>query len=195
MTSSTHRAWFGVTHGWLLATAVAMGFLVPRPGQAQLRVAAYALSQGAGFTAGESVRVGVTLGLPVAGLAASPESAGGAGFWYTTRDQLVIVAAESEETPDGIPTEFELRANYPNPFNPTTRIRYGVPRTALVRIEIYNILGQLVANLVTKEQTAGYYDVDWNGRDAGGALAPSGVYFYRIESDDFVATRPMVLQK
>lgn len=129
------------------------------------------------------------------GFAQSSESAGGAGFWYTTRERLVVVATEEETPPEGIPVDFELHANYPNPFNPSTKIRYGVPKTAFVRIGVYNVLGQLVSELVSSEMVAGYHDVDWNGRDLGGGLAPSGVYFYRIEAGRFIETRSMVLQK
>lgn len=168
---------------------------VPALAPAQVRVQAYAFSHGAGFTSGESVRIGVSLGQPMTGFGQSPESAGGAGFWYATRERLTIVGTESEDPPDGIPDDFELHSNYPNPFNPTTRIRYGVPKPAFVKIGVYNVLGQLVSELVSDEKSAGYYDVDWNGRDSGGGLAPSGVYFYRIEAGRFVETRSMVLQK
>ena len=144
---------------------------------------------------GESVRVGVSLGQTMAGFGQSPESAGGAGFWYATRERLVVVGSESDTPPDGIPDDFELQPNYPNPFNPTTKIRYGVPRPAFVKIGVYNALGQLVSELVSAEKPAGYYDVDWDGRNLAGGHAPSGVYFYRIEAGRFTLTRSMVLQK
>ncbi len=168
--------------------------IVPSAG-AQVRLASYAIAHGVGFTSGESVRIGVSVGLPFSGQAMNLDGAGGAGFWYATRDGLLIVANESDPLPDGVPTEFELQGNYPNPFNPSTRIRYGVPEKTFVRIGIFNILGQLVSQIVSEEKTAGYYEVDWNGRDANGGAAPSGVYFYRIHAGRFVATRTMVLQK
>jgi len=143
---------------------------------------------------GQSVRVGVSLGQTMAGFGQSDESAGGAGFWYVTRERLVIVGTESGPL-DGIPKEFELQPNYPNPFNPTTRIRYGVPKAAFVRIGVYNALGQLVTELVSAEKVAGYYDVEWDGRTLGGGHAPSGVYFYRFDAGRFMQTRSMVLQK
>lgn len=162
---------------------------------AQVRVQSYAFPQGGGFTSGGGVRVGVSIGLPMAGQGESPESAAGAGFWYATRDALVIVDTESENPPEGVPADYEIHPNYPNPFNPSTRIRYGVPQAAFVKVGVYNVLGQLVAELVSGEKAAGYHDVDWDGRDRSGATAPSGVYFYRIEAGRWAETRSMVLQK
>ncbi len=169
--------------------------LLPGVLMAQTQLRAYAVSHGAGFSSSESIRLGVTIGLPTTGLARNLEGAGGAGFWYATRDRLVIVATESDPLPDGIPEDFELRANYPNPFNPTTRIRYGVPQTSFVRVGVFNVLGQLVSELVSEEKMAGYYDIDWDGRDRSGSQLPSGLYFYRLHAGQFTATRSMILQK
>src|SRR5208283_2834752 len=76
----------------------------------------------------------------------------------------------------GVPGQFDLSQNYPNPFNPSTMIRYALPYPSTVRIEVFNVLGQLIANLVNGEQAAGYRAVVWN------ASVPSGIYFYRIEA-------------
>ncbi|HUF09626.1 MAG TPA: FlgD immunoglobulin-like domain containing protein [Rhodothermales bacterium] len=167
---------------------------LPAMSNAQARVQSYAFSHGTGFTSGGGVRVGVSLGQSMAGFGQSDESAGGAGFWYTTRERLVPVGTESD-LPDGIPKDFELQPNYPNPFNPTTRIRYGVPKAAFVRIGVYNALGQRVAELVSAEKVAGYYEVEWDGRTLGGGHAPSGIYFYRFDAGSFKQSRSMVLQK
>ncbi|MBI4429586.1 MAG: peptidoglycan DD-metalloendopeptidase family protein [Ignavibacteriales bacterium] len=74
------------------------------------------------------------------------------------------------------PSVFALHQNYPNPFNPSTTIRYELPSRSFIRIEIFNILGQRVAELLHTEQEAGYHSVEWR------ANAPSGVYLYRIEA-------------
>jgi hypothetical protein len=74
------------------------------------------------------------------------------------------------------PTELTLRGNYPNPFNPTTKIAYALPKDGNVRIEVFNPLGQRVARLVDNAQKAGYQETSWNA-----AGFPSGVYFYSVE--------------
>lgn len=184
------RRWPGRT----FRATIFVSLMAPGALMAQTRLQAYALGNGAGFSSGEIHRIGVSLGQPANGVARNFEGAGGAGFWYATRDRLVIVGTESDN-PEGIPDQFELHPNYPNPFNPSTHIRYGVPQTAYVTIRIFNVLGRLVSELVSEEKQAGYYDVEWNGRDRSGAPAPSGVYFYRFDTDGFRATRSMILLK
>jgi hypothetical protein len=75
-----------------------------------------------------------------------------------------------------IPKEYALHQNYPNPFNPTTTIQYALPSRSRVKLQIFNILGQIVTELVSTEQNAGYQSVIWN------ATVASGIYFYRIEA-------------
>ncbi|UCE18122.1 MAG: T9SS type A sorting domain-containing protein, partial [Gemmatimonadota bacterium] len=89
-----------------------------------------------------------------------------------------------------VPEEYILLENYPNPFNPETNIEFGLPEDSQVRLRVYNMLGQEVAVLVDDGLDAGYYTFSW---DTAGL--PSGVYFYRIEANDFTATRQMVLMK
>ncbi|MDZ7302325.1 MAG: Ig-like domain-containing protein [candidate division KSB1 bacterium] len=104
------------------------------------------------------------------------------------------------------PQSYGLQQNYPNPFgrlpfNPVTQIRYELPRPGYVRLIIYNALGQEIRRLVEQRQSAGYYQVIWNGRDQNGKPVPSGVYHYRLQvksfsSDgDYVATRKMLMTK
>jgi formylglycine-generating enzyme required for sulfatase activity len=95
-----------------------------------------------------------------------------------------------------IPLDFSLSQNYPDPFNPSTTIRYALPARSLVRIVIYNLLGQVVKVLTDAEQQPGYQSVVWN------ANAASGMYFYRIEASSidnpnnrFVETKKMLLLK
>jgi hypothetical protein len=83
-----------------------------------------------------------------------------------------------------------LKQNYPNPFNPLTNIRFDIPRSSNVNLIIYNALGREVTILVNEKLSTGSYEVDWN---ASGY--PSGVYFYKLETDDFVKARKMVLIK
>jgi hypothetical protein len=88
------------------------------------------------------------------------------------------------------PSSFELKGNYPNPFNPSTVIRYNVPNTADVTLAVYDMLGRQVALLVNGVQTAGSYDVTFNANNLS-----SGVYLYRLQSGDFVQTQKMMLVK
>lgn len=95
----------------------------------------------------------------------------------------------------GIPKSFELFQNYPNPFNPQTQIRYDLPVSGNVRLTIYNILGQKVKVLVDEIQDAGYKSVIWDGKDIDGRDVASGIYFYKIEAQNFEKTKKMVLLK
>jgi hypothetical protein len=89
-----------------------------------------------------------------------------------------------------IPSVFALHPNWPNPFNPTTVIRYDVPTTSQVRLTMFNLLGQEVARLVDGKQLPGSYTISWDA-----SAFPSGVYLCRMEASGFVQTRKMVLVK
>ena len=86
--------------------------------------------------------------------------------------------------------KFTLYQNYPNPFNPVTKINYALPTQGFVSLKIYDITGREIKTLVNEVKQAGYYTVDFNGSNYS-----SGVYFYRIQSGDFVQTKRMVLLK
>ncbi|MFQ5583268.1 MAG: FlgD immunoglobulin-like domain containing protein, partial [Calditrichia bacterium] len=85
--------------------------------------------------------------------------------------------------------------NYPNPFNPTTTIKYGIPETGNVSVVVYNTLGQKVRTLVSGNQEAGYYEVIWDGTNNIGQNVGSGIFFYRVESNGQAAVRKMILMK
>ncbi|MBK6909424.1 MAG: VCBS repeat-containing protein [bacterium] len=89
-----------------------------------------------------------------------------------------------------VPVNYELSANYPNPFNPTTQIRFGLPEANFVRLTVYDVTGREVARLAEADFGAGYHVVNFDGTTLG-----SGVYFYRLEAGDFIASRKMVLMK
>jgi len=95
-----------------------------------------------------------------------------------------------------IPTTYELSQNFPNPFNPATTIRYGLPKAERVTLKIYNLLGEEVATLVHDEQkAAGYHAAVWDGRNKNGRVVASGVYVYRMQAGSFVMTKKLALVK
>ena len=91
---------------------------------------------------------------------------------------------------DGIPTEYNLNQNFPNPFNPTTTISYSIPKEGLVTIKIYNAIGEEVVTVVNEIKQVGNYEIQFNA-----AALPSGIYFYRIQAGSFVETKKMILLK
>lgn len=121
--------------------------------------------------------------------------------WYTgydEKDSTTLVGAIIDGIQYGqitwtkkiskISTGFSLQQNYPNPFNPTTVISYSLPKNALVHLKVFDMLGREVANLVNNVQSPGNYKVTFNGSNL-----PSGVYFYKIESDSFTKINKMLL--
>ncbi|MBX7152840.1 FG-GAP-like repeat-containing protein [bacterium] len=94
-----------------------------------------------------------------------------------------------------LPKKVELSQNYPNPFNPTTTIRFGLPDEGRVKLSVYNILGQKVAELFDGFKQAGYHTALWDGKNAVGQQVSSGIYIYRIETPKGVSARKMMLIK
>lgn len=90
---------------------------------------------------------------------------------------------------------FDLHEAYPNPFNPSTTLSFDLPTAAPVRLDIYNVKGQLVRTLVNGDLPKGSHKVIWNGDDASGRTVASGVYLYRLQSGDKVLTSKMMLMK
>ena len=94
------------------------------------------------------------------------------------------------------PTEFALLQNFPNPFNPETTIGYELAESADVTLQIYNVVGQVVRTLIAAEsQSAGRYQMRWNGMDDRGVPVSSGVYFYQISAGEFQTVRKLMLLK
>jgi len=97
---------------------------------------------------------------------------------------------ETAESNNTLPSEYGLDQNYPNPFNPSTEIRYQLPEDNHVKLQVYDILGNLVTTLVDQQMEAGYHNVIWNAN----RLA-SGVYFYTLRSGSYVSTKKLMLLK
>ena len=94
-----------------------------------------------------------------------------------------------------IPSSYVLFQNFPNPFNPFTRFQYKLPQDSFVDITIYDMLGNLVNNLVNTNQSSGYKSVQWNATNSQGEPVSAGVYLYKIQAGDFVDTKKMILLK
>jgi hypothetical protein len=99
-------------------------------------------------------------------------------------DQVVDVKSHKNKLPE----RFFIHQNFPNPFNPITKIKYSIPHLLQVQIKVYDILGKEIETLVNNEKPAGNYELSWNA-----ANLPSGVYFYRIQAGSFIETKKMVL--
>lgn len=93
----------------------------------------------------------------------------------------------------GMVTDYQLYQNYPNPFNPSTVIEYNILERNFVSLKIFDVLGRVVKTLVNQEQGNGFYSVEWNGKNDYDNGVSSGIYFYRIESGEFVETKKMIL--
>ena len=111
----------------------------------------------------------------------------GSGVWRRPLSEM-ITSAEMLLT--DLPDHFSLHQNFPNPFNPSTSIRYGLPHASFVTLTVHNALGQQVAQLVNEQRQAGYHDVVFRGN----GLA-SGVYYYRLKAGLFMSVKKLLLLK
>ena len=121
------------------------------------------------------------------------ENVGWAVGWYGTilyTDNGGTTTVDSDEEINQPPNNFVLYPNYPNPFNPTTTIKYSIPKASFVVLKIYDIIGEEVATLVNAQKPSGNYSVKFDASNLS-----SGIYFYRITSCNFMATKKLILLK
>ena len=123
------------------------------------------------------------------------------GYW-TDHSNITSVILGSLEISDSassknsiIPVDYSLHQNYPNPFNPVTTLRYDLPENGLVNITIYDMLGNVIKELVNEVQNSGYKSIQWNATNNQGQPVSLGVYLYSIEVGDFRQTKKMILLK
>jgi hypothetical protein len=114
-------------------------------------------------------------------------------FDWQIRSAIATPTAVIEIGGPNVPRTFELGQNFPNPFNPRTRVEFALSQPSHVRLSVYNLLGQHVVTLVDEHMPAGRYQADFEGRNQWGDEVPSGVYFYRLDTDEFSQTRKMML--
>jgi hypothetical protein len=100
-----------------------------------------------------------------------------------------------DEDQNAVPKSYSLKQNYPNPFNPETVIEYNLAASGHVTLTVFNVIGQKVADIVNGYESAGNKQAVWNGRDENGREVQSGIYFYRLTTDNFSMTRKMMLLK
>ena len=103
------------------------------------------------------------------------------------------VVSVNTEAP--LPEKFALHSNYPNPFNPTTNIRYDLSEVSDVRLTIFDMMGREIRTLVNESQNPGRIEVSWNGTDRSGRMVGAGVYLYRVQANQNTATGKMILLK
>ncbi len=122
---------------------------------------------------------------------------GWAGGWNID-DVLVtgdLVSSISQASSETVPDEFQLFDNYPNPFNPITKLAYTIPSNQHVELKIINVLGRKVNTLVFEDQEAGFHQIIWNGKDSNGNTISSGVYLYQLKVGECVQTKKLLFLK
>ncbi len=117
------------------------------------------------------------------------------GFWDEKLIQVNISNVTDMGPGSQQPVTFEVDQNFPNPFNPTTEIRYSIPKDNVVEVRIYNSLGQQVKTLVSQYQSAGQHNVTWDGTNNFGQKVSSGTYIYIVKSGNYLDRKKMVLLK
>lgn len=148
------------------------------------------LSNGGGLVNGAEYENFIIIGEPILSSGLSGDIYDGAIGFFPEPDGFVNT--ENEEIPQFINKVWQ---NYPNPFNPETTIEFGIKENSNVLIEIYNIKGQKVKTLINGFREAGYHSVIWNGKDNSGKPVASGLYFYRMRTDNYSKIRKMILLK
>ena len=137
---------------------------------------------------------GAKINLALQNLVANDDK--GTKLYLNSKASTIIIGGttsvgEKEET--SLPASYRLLQNHPNPFRMTTAIRYELPQAGQVVVQVYNLAGQEILQLVNNVQPAGRYAINWNGRDQQGRVVPSGVYVCRLQAGTFVQTQRMVV--
>ena len=114
----------------------------------------------------------------------------GLGYWVKVLQsgKIILSSTGTEVCESGQPSTYSLSQNYPNPFNPSTDVSFVISHSSFVTLKVYDVLGREIAVLVNERKQPGEYKITWNAYDM-----PSGVYFYRIVSGEFIDTKKMVL--
>ena len=153
---------------------------------AQYKLKRSDFTNGAGPTSNSHYSSVVNVGIPLLGEASNDS--------YITKSGPIALALELQtdvlHDPEMVPEEYRLDQNYPNPFNPSTTISFGLPKPGKVTIKLYNMLGREISTLVDEEMQAGEHKVIFSAEEL-----PSGVYFYRLQTESYVAMRKAMVVK
>ena len=122
-------------------------------------------------------------------------NAAGWGLYDTPAHFFVNYVVSIDENPEPNSKGFYLNNNYPNPFNDETTISFLIPKTGKVEISIYNIKGQKIKTLVNENLQKGHHEILWNGKNVNGEPVSSGIYFYKMETDNFSEIKKAILLK
>lgn len=117
-------------------------------------------------------------------------AAGHAGNWRFLTNKHIFVKSATGITNQNMPLNFKLNQNYPNPFNPVSKISFSIGKTGMVKLTVFDVLGNEVATLLNEQKEAGDYSIEFNGEKLS-----SGVYFYKLESGQFTDIKRMTLIK
>ncbi|MCL2064552.1 MAG: T9SS type A sorting domain-containing protein [Candidatus Cloacimonetes bacterium] len=117
------------------------------------------------------------------------------GFSRPSNEYVVTTGIVTEVDTTIIPLETKLGMNFPNPFNPTTTIYFDLHKPSSVLLDVFNIRGQMIKTLVDTNLQIGRHTIQWDGHDEAGVSVSSGVYFYRLQTEEFVDIKRMVLMK
>lgn len=112
---------------------------------------------------------------------------------FNEYDLLVYNTGVTGVIANPIPMNFKMEQNFPNPFNPSTTIRYSISEDAKVKIIIFNTNGEQITTLVNEKLSAGEHEIIWNGTNSSGTRVPTGVYFYQLFSNQKSETKKMLL--
>ena len=117
----------------------------------------------------------------------------GSELSFETGEPHIIEPSLSIVKNNNLPINYALHSAYPNPFNPTTKIRYDLPKNEYVSINIFDLMGRQIKSLVNKKQFAGFRSIQWDATDNSGQQVSAGMYIYRIQAGEFRQTKKMLL--
>ncbi len=137
----------------------------------------------------DGLKSGEVFGLDISGEPTAEEL-----VWTEFGDCIELRNLGGKKAGEAIPEDYYLNQNIPNPFNPVTEIQFGLPRTSNVRLEVFNIAGQVIAILYDGKMEAGHHAIRWDSRAIDGQAA-SGIYLCRLKADQFVSTKKLLLLK
>ena len=171
---------------FILMGILVVSFIIQSDAEAQYVVKHCVFGNGGSIISNDDYQMGATVGQSIIGVTSNGSYTNSIGFWYLSSDYLTSVDPMSNL----LPAEYWLGQNYPNPFNPTTTIRFGLPRRSHTTLKLFDLLGRETLTLMDAQLKAGEHEVVLNAQDIS-----SGVYIYRIQAENFVQTRRLVLLK